>query len=591
VANRDLNTRCVLLSEMCGIFSLVNLKRKNLDTLAKRGLDSASRGDIVKLFQDFMNLKHRGPDNSYFETYNNVIIGFHRLAIMDDTFNANQPFILEDNNRTVIFICNGEIYNFKELIERRSLPSHIKNDCMVIPETYMSMLKEDVAEDFNRFIKKEVKGEFAFMLYEFDRLKNLKKVIVGRDEIGVRPLYYTPETTETLFFASEIKGGLSQPDKITEFPPGHIFTYTLDELNNISCDKYDFSTVYNTDAAIIPFEAIHLEEVQKAVLNSVRRRLNADKPFAFLLSGGVDSSLVAAISAKILGKPIRTFCCSLNGANEGTDLLFARKVAKHIGSTHTEVFFTPEEGLNAIPDVIRTIESWDTTSVRASVGQYLVSKWIGQNTDCKVVMVGEGPDEVCSSYLFNWYCPNGNALDKCAKDYVKNIHYYDVKRADRCICRWGLEGRVPLLDKEFIEAYWKIPGAARMPAFKNMEKWWLREAFSKTGLLPDEVLWRKKEAFSDGISGEKSWYQIIQEHVEPLISDEEFTTASVRYPYCTPQTKEAFYYRKVFCQIFGEDRQEIIPGYWQPKWNKQGQEVTEYIDPSARVLCVYNKTD
>jgi asparagine synthase (glutamine-hydrolysing) len=570
---------------MCGIWSLVNLKKKNLDTLAKRGLDSASRGDIVKLFQDFYSLKHRGPDNSYFETYNNVTIGFHRLAIVNNSFSGNQPFVLSDENRTVIFIANGEIYNYKKIIEKYSLSSEVKSDCFVIPQIYMNMLKNGKEDDFNRFIKEDVKGEFAFMLYEFDSLKNLMKVIVGRDEIGVRPLYFTPDSKDTLFFSSEIKGGLSQTERISEFPPGHIFTYTIDELKNIVCDKFDFSSVYNTVADIYPNDTIHLGRVQEAVLNSVRRRLCADRNFAFLLSGGVDSSLVAAISAKILGKPIRTFCC---GMNEGTDLQFARKVAEHIGSNHTEVFFTPQEGLAAIPDVIRTIESWDTTSVRASVGQYIVSKWIGQNTDCKVVMVGEGPDEVCSSYLFNWYCPNGNALDASAKEYVKNIHYYDVKRADRCICRWGLEGRVPLLDKEFIEAYWKIPGAARMPTYSNMEKWWLREAFRDSGILPEEVLWRKKEAFSDGISGEKSWYQIIQEHVEPLISDEEFSTASVRYPYCTPQTKEAFYYRKVFCQIFGEDRQEVVPGYWQPKWNKQGQEVTEYIDPSARVLGVYN---
>lgn len=559
---------------MCGIFSLVNLKCKSLD--------------MVKLFEDFMNLKHRGPDNSYFETYNNVMIGFHRLAIIDDTFSSNQPFIFEDENRTVIFTANGEIYNYRELIEKYNLSKDIKNDCFVIPQIYMDMLKYNATNDFNKFIKDDVKGEFAFILYEFDRLKNLKKVIVARDEVGVRPLYYTPDSTDTLFFASEVKGGLSQLNKITEFPPGHIFTYTLDELDNISCDKYDFSTVYDVVAQKYPIidDVTYCQSVQKAVLNSVRRRLTADKPFAFLLSGGVDSSLVAAISAKILGKPIRTFCC---GMNEGTDLQFARKVAKHIGSNHTEVFFTPEEGLSAIPDVIRTIESWDTTSVRASVGQYLVSKWIGQNTDCKVVLCGEGPDEICSSYLFNWYCSNGDALDESAKEYVKNIHYYDVKRADRCICRWGLEGRVPLLDPEFIKAYWNIPGTARMPAYKNMEKWFLRAAFKDTGLLPDEVLWRKKEAFSDGISGEKSWYQIIQEYVEPLISDEEFATASTRFSYCTPQTKEAFYYRKVFCQIFGEDRQEVVPGYWQPKWNKQGQEVTEYIDPSARVLGIYNE--
>jgi asparagine synthase (glutamine-hydrolysing) len=567
---------------MCGIWSLINLKRKNPEL------------DIVKLFQDFYNLKHRGPDNSYFETYNNVTIGFHRLAIMDDTFNANQPFILEDNHRTVIFICNGEIYNFKELIERHHLPSYIKNDCMVIPEAYMDMLKRDNTFDFNRFIKEEVKGEFAFILYEFDRLKNLKKVIVGRDEIGVRPLYYTPDSTETLFFASEIKGGLSQPHKIIEFPPGHIFTYTLDELDNLSCDKYNYSTVYD----VVPInlsDVEHLKAVQTAVLNSVRRRLNADKPFAFLLSGGVDSSLVAAISAKILGKPIRTFCCSIKGEDGkgvGTDLKYARMVAEHIGSSHTEVLFTPEEGLAAIPDVIRTIESWDTTTVRASVVQYLVCKYIGEYTDCKVVMVGEGVDEIASSYLFNWYAPNGTALHQCSKEYVKNIHYYDVKRADRCICRWGLEGRVPLLDPEFIKAYWTIPGDARMPTYKNMEKWFLRKAFDETNILPDKVLWRTKEAQSDACSSkEKSWYSIIQEFVEDKVTDEELASAAERFPYCTPQTKEAFYYRKIFCDVFDEERQEVIAGYWQPKWNKQGQEVTEYIDPSARVLSVYSKTD
>jgi asparagine synthase (glutamine-hydrolysing) len=319
-------------------------------------------------------------------------------------------------------------------------------------------------------------------------------------------------------------------------------------------------------------------------MNSVRRRLAADKPIAWLLSGGVDSSLVAALSAKMLGKRIRTFCC---GMNEGTDLVHARAVAKHIGSNHTEVYFTPDEGLAAIDDVIRTIESWDTTTVRASVGQYLVSKFIGTQTDCKVVMVGEGPDEVCSSYLFNWYAPSGYALDTAAKEYVKNIHYYDVKRADRCIARWGLEGRVPLLDPEFIESYWNIPSKQRMPTYKGMEKWWLREAFAGTNLLPDSVLWRKKEAFSDGVSGQKSWFQIIQEWVDDKVTDEELVAAAEKYPYCTPSTKEAYYYRKVFCQYFGEHRQEVIPGYWQPKWSANGVEVKGYIDPSARVLDVY----
>jgi len=548
---------------MCGIWSYINLKKKQLD--------------IVKLFQDFCNLKHRGPDNSFFETYNDVIIGFHRLAIMNDTFTSNQPFIYEDDLRTIVFMCNGEIYNYKELAEIYQLD--VQNDCMIIPEIYYSLCKSGNESDFNRVIREEVKGEFSFLLFEFDRLKNLKRVIAGRDEIGIRPLYYYPEY-DMLFFTSELKGGLSFEGELREFPPGNIITYDINELGHMTVDIDNFSRVYDTISSSID-TLKNLHNVRDAVMNSVRRRLNADKPFAFLLSGGVDSSLVAAISAKILGKPIRTFCC---GMSEGTDLKYARMVAKHIGSTHTEVMFTEEEGLLAIDDVIRTVESWDTTTIRASVGQYLVSKYIS-TTDCKVVMVGEGPDEVCSSYLFNWYAPDGNALDLEARYYVKNIHHYDVKRADRCISRWGLEGRVPLLDPEFIQEYWKIIPEMRMPTYKNTEKWWLREAFNKTGLLPDDVLWRKKEAFSDGVSGERSWYKIIQDWVETKVTDEEFADASKKYPYCTPTTKEAYYYRKVFCENFC-NRQRIIPGYWQPKWSADGI-VTGYIDPSARVLDIY----
>ena len=550
---------------MCGIWALVHLKKKKLDR--------------AQLFQDFCNLDHRGPDNSYFETYENVMIGFHRLAIVDDTFSSNQPFILEDSQRTVVLICNGEIYNYKEIIESQSLPP-IKNDCMVLAELYMKLARRGQEYDFDRQIRHRVKGEFAFVLFEFDRLKNLKKVITCRDEIGIRPLYVSQET-DTLLFTSELKGAASYPGSMVEFPPGMMHVYHMNELGMVRQEQLSCTTLQTVSAHMnLP----HLDIVRTAVMNSVRRRLSADKPIAWLLSGGVDSSLVAALSAKMLGKSIRTFCC---GMKEGTDLQFARKVAKHIGSHHTEVYFTPQEGLHAIKDVIRTIESWDTTTVRASVGQYLVSKYIGTQTDCKVVMVGEGPDEVCSSYLFNWYAPNGEALDQSAKEYVKNIHYYDVKRADRCIARWGLEGRVPLLDPEFIHAYWSIPADMRMPTYKRMEKWWLREAFSNSGLLPDEVLWRKKEAFSDGVSGEQSWFQIIQEWVEDKVSAEEMEKAEETYPYCTPTTKEAYFYRKVFCEEIGSHRQQVIPGYWQPKWSANGKEVMGYIDPSARTLTVY----
>ncbi len=568
---------------MCGIWSLINLKRKNLD--------------VAKLFQDFYQLKHRGPDSSFFETYGNVSIGFHRLAIVDSAFSSNQPFVFEAPQGTVIFICNGEIYNYKDIIAGRALEEEdVQGDCSVIPLVYMDMLEDEAGgaldDEFNKFIHNEVQGEFAFVLFQFDHLNNLRKVIASRDKIGVRPLYYSPDTDESLFFSSEIKGGLNICDNIQEFPPGTVITYDIDELGGVSCYKDEDKELYRANG-LDYHESTQLTNIRDSVMNSVRRRLCAAKPFAFLLSGGVDSSLVAALSAKILGKPIRTFCCSLKGDDGkgiGTDLAYARMVAEHIGSSHTEVLFTPEEGLAAIPDVIRTIESWDTTTVRASVVQYMVCKYIGQNTDCKVVMIGETADEVCSSYLFNWYAPSGKELDRCSKEYVKNIHYYDMKRADRCIARFGMEGRVPFSDSEFIETYWSIPGEKRMPSYKNMEKWWLRKAFDDTNVLPSAVLWRTKEAQSDACSSkEKSWFSIIQDWVEGLVSDEELAGAKEKYPYYTPSTKEAYYYRKVFCEIFGESRQNIIPGFWQAKWNKDGKEITTYTDPSARTLNIYSE--
>jgi asparagine synthase (glutamine-hydrolysing) len=574
---------------MCGIWAYVHCNKSNNGTI-----------NLPQCFTDFYKLKHRGPTNSYFETYENVCIGFHRLAIMDDTFHSNQPFILEDETRTIIFICNGEIYNFKTLIEYYNLDKEIKNDCFVIPTIYMQLCQRKQEHTFMQAIKNTVEGEFAFILFEFNHSKVLQKIIACRDEIGIRPLYYNPSTTYgSLLFTSEIKGANSYPGELKEFPPGHMLIYDMSEDDDIKLESIDYSSVYQTRPPLClfderletlwgeyqPSDEDYLLDIRTSVINSVNRRLVADKPIAFLLSGGVDSSLVAAIASRSLGTSIRTFCC---GMEEGTDLKFARDVAKKIGSYHTEVIFTPQQGLEVIPDVVRTIESWDTTTVRASVGQYLVSQYISNNTDCKVVLVGEGPDEVCSSYLFNWYAPNGEALDAAAKDYVKEIHYFDVKRADRCIARWGLEGRVPLLDPEFIHAYWWLPYEERMPTYYGMEKWWLRKAFENEDLLPEHVLMRKKEAFSDGVSGQTSWFQIIQEFVDDKVTDQEMAVAAKIYPYCTPTTKEAFYYRKLFCEYFGEDRQNIIPHYWQPKWDANGKEIRGYVDPSARTLSIYN---
>jgi asparagine synthase (glutamine-hydrolysing) len=561
---------------MCGIWTLIELIKKS--------------SDYNKLFQDFMNTKHRGPDTSSFQIIKNVMVGFHRLAIMDPTFHANQPYIIEDGERTIIFTCNGEIYNFKELINKFELSITTNSDCLTIPKLYIKTCpyNSDGKTDVSNFVKlfaRDIKGEFAFVLLEFDKLQNLKQVIAGRDQIGVRPLYYNNvinDDKSCLLFSSEIKGMTSLKDKVSEFEPGTIQTFNLNDFGKLTnIDIYNFKIVYSTNEILQSSELsenVILGNIRNAVINSVKRRLMSDRPIAFLLSGGVDSSLVAAISAKILGQSIKTYCC---GMKAGTDLMYAKMVADHIGSNHTEVFFTEKEGLDAIDDVIRTTETWDTTTIRASVGQYLVCKHIGTKTDARVVMVGEGPDEVCSSYLFNFNAPNGEMLHDAAKEYVEKIHMFDGKRADRCISRWGLEGRIALLDPEFIEAYWAIPAKWRHPKYKGIEKWWLRKAFEGTGILPDQVLWRKKEAFSDGVSGkEKSWFEIIQDHIKSVLpnkSQDELNASS-------SPSLEAYYYKQKFISYFGHDRLSIIPHYWQPKWTGNNG----YIDPSARVLNIYN---
>jgi len=554
---------------MCGIWALINLVK--------------DKPDIARYLADFWAINRRGPDSSCLQTFPQAWIGFHRLAIMDKSFDSNQPFVFQEKDRTVVFICNGEIYNFKQLITKYELDINNNSDCKTIPQLYLKFSKINRLDLWYKLFETEIKGEFSFALFEFDHLKTLRKIIAGRDMVGIRPMYYHKPTEDSkqLIFTSEIKGASYFPDKVEEFPPGNILTFKLNEFGSVSVEKNSFDWIYNVEeiAPSIEFnESYHLEKVRTAVINAVRRRLDSDRPMAFLNSGGVDSSLVVGIASKILGTPIKTFCCGMKG---GTDLFYANKVAEHVKSNHTEVYFTAEDGLKALEDVIYATETWDTTTIRASVGQYIVCKYVGTKTDCRVVMVGEGPDEVCSSYMFNWYAPNSEELDKCAKDLVKDLHIYDCKRSDRCISYHGLEGRVPLLDPEVIEAYWSIPAEWRMPKYKGIEKWWLRKAFDGYDIIPDEVLWRKKEAFSDGVSSkEKSWYTIIQDMCEELISDEDMAK------YQAP-SKEACYFKKKFIEKFN-DRTNIIPKYWLPRWNGDGQLVTQYMDPSARVLDVYD---
>jgi asparagine synthase (glutamine-hydrolysing) len=535
---------------MCGIWALIN-----------------QSNELHEYLNIFWNIKHRGPDNSCLQSIDNVYYGFHRLAIMDISSTSNQPYVLNYDNKTIVFICNGEIYNYKELDEKYKLNIG-SSDCLSIPKLYMKM-KNNWLELF----KTEIKGEFAFMLFEFKNNK-LDKYFIGRDMVGIRPLYVNQENN---LYSSEIKGMLGT---ICEYPPG-----IIREINSIDIKDFDFTTIYNHKFLDQTDEDI-LTSIRTSVYNSIERRLSSDRPMAFLLSGGVDSSLVAAISSKLLGKQINTFCCGMKGS---TDMKYARLVAEHIGSNHTEVYFTEEEGLEVIDDVIKTVESWDTTTIRASVGQYIVSRYVAR--DYKVLLVGEGPDEVCSSYLFNYYAPNSSALHNTAEEYVKKIHMFDGKRADRCIARWGMEARIPLLDPEFINSYWDIRPELRDPK-NNIEKYLLRKAFEELNLLPTQVLWRKKEAFSDGVSGtEKSWYKVIQDYVETKVTVvDNIAYVDDMIMEINDLTLEAVYYKMLFRKHFGNNRYNIIPHYWQPKWDKDG-DVTTYVDPSARTLAVYDLRD
>ena len=584
---------------MCGIWAFIELTKNT--------------ADMVKLYQDFMQLKPRGPDMSSFQTIKNLTVGFHRLAIMDPTFHANQPYILEDGDRTIIFVCNGEIYNFKDLIREHNLPIHNNSDCMTIPQLYLKYVKhnpdgQNLMHDFVELFKYDIKGEFAFLLFEFDKFQNLKQITSCRDQIGIRPMYYHHPTSETknLMFSSEIKAMCSFEDKVKEFEPGTILEINFDSFGSIaSTNTYNFQTVYN----VIPYDLskdlvltsndtqakkVHLQElednflrnVRESVVNAVKRRLQADCTIGYLLSGGLDSSLTASISAKFSDKPINTFCCGLVGT-DSTDIKYARLAAEHIGSRHTEVMFTIEEALGMIETVVKTIESHCITSIRASIPQFLVSKYVSTMTEIKVLITGEASDEVASGYLFNYYAPDGNAIHETAKEYVKRVHMYDGRRCDRCISGVSCEARIPLADPDFIEKYFTIPGEWRHPNYKNCEKWWLRKAFDGLDVVQRDVLWRKKEAFSDGISGTtKSWFQILRDHIETLVSDEEFAQNK-----WNSNTKEEYYYKKLFVKHFGEKRLDIITGNWQPKWNSSGQVITGYVDPSARTLSVYKKED
>jgi asparagine synthase (glutamine-hydrolysing) len=501
---------------MCGIFAF----------LSKR-----------KLAIDSSYLSTRGPNSSTTITIPSGVFSFYRLSINDTTMNGNQPMV----SGNILMMCNGEIYNHLELEKEFDLRCNSRSDCEVIIRLYEKI-------GFEEMVKK-LYGVFAIILVDGDT------TYLARDRIGVRPLYYGWNEGE-LMIASVPNVLVKYCTGVTHFPPG----LTAVCKNNVITPLTRHVLCIREPTLSEP-----LVTLRDTLIDAVKIRLMSDRPMGCLLSGGLDSSIITAILVKFLGgENVRTYSIGMEGS---TDLYYARKVAEALRTKHTEILFTPEEGFAVIPKVIETLASYDITTIRASVGMYLVSKYISENTDDKVIFSGEGSDELLEGYLYFHNAPTSEEGRDEALRLVQNLHMYDVLRADRCISVNGLEPRVPFLDKKFVDATLALSAEDKSPR-NGFEKYVLRKAFE--GYLPEEILWRRKEGFSDGVSSvKKSWYHYIQEMVEPLIEG---------LPKGFP-SKEAMYYKTVFNNIFPSYNLDIK--YWMPKW-------TNSTDPSGRLIKAYD---
>ena len=428
---------------------------------------------------------------------------------------------------------------------------------------------------------KSLDGVFAFVYY--DRVT--ETFYVARDPFGVRSLYIGLTRKNNVVFSSELKSMDELVSTCDQFRPGHYMIIHKDttDYTPVPYFEYEFPlidkhyegdpTPFVSEMSRVMFEA----KVKNLLTNAVDKRLMAERPIGCLLSGGLDSSLVTALVAKHFPRgKLKTFSIGLPGSE---DLRYARLVADHLGTDHHEVVVTEKQMLQFIEKDIYQIETYDTTTIRASVPMLMLSHYIQAYTDIKVVYSGEGSDEASGSYLYFHNAPSPEEFQEECIRLLKDMHMYDVLRCDKSTAGAGLEVRVPFLDLEFLKYYMSIPPEYKMP-HKGIEKYLLRKAFDGTDLLPREVLWRMKEGFSDGCSSKKrSWYQIIQEWVETQITDEEFEREAPTY-FNPPKFKEALYYRQVFSKLF-KDRDNTVPYYWLPKWSG------DISEPSARVLKVY----
>ena len=543
---------------MCGIWALLGVKDTNTDSMVKQ-------------------LEARGPEGTRItDVSGRITFGFTRLAINGLTDAGMQPF----QKNEVTWMCNGEIYNSRSIEQGLGLQA-LGSDCECIGQLYLRH-RDDLAT-----FARAIDGVFAIVLYD----AVMKRIVVTRDPYGIRPLYiahqekHNSTSVDTFIFASELKA-LPGYTNVKAFPPGHIHVYDTSIVALLHDIEYH-SIPWIIQPQFCPSEIGSIRNSEKALRFalecSVRKRMLTDRPVAALLSGGLDSSLIAALvqqNLRQLGQPpLKTFTIGFEGSS---DVAHARIVAEWIGSDHTEISMTPNDFFDAIPTVIRAIESFDTTTVRASVGNYLVAKKIRELSECKVVFNGDGADELFGGYLYFNKAPNNEEFHAETARLLRDIHYFDVLRSDRSISANGLEARTPFLDKQFVAVVRSIhPELLRPVPGQQVEKQILRAAFDDGVTLPSEVLWRRKEAFSDGVSGtEKAWFQEIQDRVANLVPD---NWDDYQITHLPPKTKEEFYYRILFENAYSHSNSvcRTIPYRWMPKWSP------ETTDPSARTLSIY----
>mgnify|MGYP001239235757 FL=1 len=509
---------------MCGIVCAFDLKQPSNEV----------RPQILEMSK---RLRHRGPDWSGIYDCETAILGHERLAIVDPT-SGKQPLISPSNN--LILAANGEIYNHSELRKpyEASYGFKTKSDCEVILALY--------EKEGKSFVNK-LNGIFAFAIYDQEK----DEYFIARDHMGIIPLYMGWDGNGTFFVASELKALEGICSRIELFPPGH-YLHSKDEAPT----KW-YHPEWDTYEAVKD-NSTSIEELHDALTDAVHRQLMSDVPYGVLLSGGLDSSITSALAKKFAAKRVESgdtqsawwpqlhsFSVGLEGS---PDLAAAQKVAEHIGTVHHEIKFTIQEGLDAIREVIYHLETYDITTIRASTPMFLMARAI-KALGIKMVLSGEGADELFGGYLYFHKAPNAKEFHEETVRKLEKLHQYDCLRANKSLAAWGIEGRVPFLDKEFIEVAMRINPKDKMISGDRMEKWVLRKAFED--YLPKSVVWRQKEQFSDGVG--YSWIDNLKKVVGEKVTDEQMDNAHFRFPVQTPQNKEEFFYRSIFESHFPSD--------------------------------------